>query len=105
MVELIALIIFLVSLIGMFVILRRHMPSLSRMPQNGDSGLRRTPLIAGVEHQIKSLLHEFNKKVWLHKLLSWVKVGVLKVEVFIDHLLHGIRKKAQKTDKKRKIDL
>ena len=103
MAQLIALIVFVISVIGIIVILAGKIPSLVALPQNGHHGFKKHPLIVDAENKIKDLhFHFFEKQLWLHKLLSWLKVLVLKIETRIDHLLHGIRKKAQELDKKAK---
>ena len=54
-----------------------------------------------VEKRVKIFLF-FEKQIFLHKLLSWVKVMTLKIETRVDHPLHKIRKKAQEVDKNNK---
>lgn len=102
MVQLIAFIIFIVSTLGALWILNRRMPEVAQMPQNGGSGLRSHRWIAAAEEKARELAESFDKNVWMHRVLSWVKVLILKVEVQIDHLLHGVRKKAQKKTRAKK---
>lgn len=99
MVEFIALIIFVLSLGGVLFILARKIPVLNTLPQNGDIGIKKHQIILDVENKIKEILISLEKQVFLHKLLSWIKVMTLRVETKIDSLLHKIRKKAQKVDK------
>ncbi len=99
MFELIVLGIFLISLCGAGIILYRKLPTLTTLPQNGHHGLRKPSAIVQVEHKIRDLFVELEKKLFLHKLLSWAKVVILKVEVQIDQRLHGLRKNAQKVEK------
>jgi hypothetical protein len=98
-IESIALIIFLVSLCGILVILVKKVPVLNTLSQNGTTGFKKHHYILEVEQKIKEILISFEKQIWLHKILSWVKVMTLKIEIQVDHLLHGIRRKAQQVDK------
>jgi hypothetical protein len=103
MIQLIASIIFIGSLLGMAVILASKMPALVQLPKNGHHGFKKHGFIVKIENRIKHHhFHVFKKQLWLHKLLSFVKVWTLKTETKIDHLLHGIRKKAQQLDKELK---
>ncbi len=103
MIQLIAFIIFLISAAGFILILARKIPVLVQLPQNGHHGLKKHETIAQIEKKIKSLYFDFfHKQVWLQKLLSKFRVWVLKVERKVDVLLHGMRKKAQELDKRKK---
>ncbi|MFA5947739.1 MAG: hypothetical protein WC806_02095 [Candidatus Gracilibacteria bacterium] len=102
MIESIILIIFLLSLGGVLLILARKMPVLNSLPQNGTTGIKKHHIIADLEIKIKDILIYFEKQIFLHKLLSWVKVIALKIETRTDALLHKIRKNAQQIDKKNK---
>jgi len=99
MVESIISIIFVVSFGGVLFILARKLPVLSSLPQNGTTGIRKHHSILHVENKIKDFFLFFEKQIFLHKFLSWVKVMTLKIETKVDHSLHNIRKKAQKIDK------
>ena len=100
MVELIILIIFILSLGGAILILVRKIPALSALPHNGTTGIKKYRIILNTENKIKDILVFFEKQIFLHKLLSWVKVMTLKIETKVDTLLHNIRRKAQQVDKK-----
>jgi len=103
MLELIASIILLVSLVGIFFIISRKVSVLSAMPQNGDHGFKKPELLARVQNTIKAHhFHFFEKQMLLHRILSFVKIWTLRIETKIDTLLHGIRKKAQELDNKNK---
>jgi hypothetical protein len=102
LVESIVLIIFICSLGGVLLILIRKIPVLNDLPQNGSIGFKKHPVVSNIENKIKEFFIYFEKQIFLHKFLSWVKVMTMKIEVKIDHLLHGIRKKAQKIDKELK---
>src|ERR1700733_6604723 len=96
MIQLIASIIFFVSLATLGVVLYRKMPVLVTLPKNGHHGFKKPGFVAKLEQQIKA--HHFaifEKKVPLHKFLSKAKVWILRIETKIDHMLHGIRKNAQ----------
>lgn len=102
MVQLIAFIIFAISVLGIAFILFRKMPVLIEMPRNGTTGLRDHHYFLQIENKIKEVYTAFQKQIFFHKFLSWVKVMTLKVETKIDTLLHRIRKKAQEIDTAKK---
>jgi len=79
------------------------MPVLATLPKNGHHGFKKHAFIVRIEKRAKELHFDFfHKQVWLHKLLSFIKVLTLKVETKIDHLLRALRKKAQELDKELK---
>ena len=57
-------------------------------------------LIEIYKKKVKEVSVFFEKQIFLHKLLSWVKVMTLKIETRVDALLHNIRRKAQQKVKK-----
>jgi hypothetical protein len=100
MIELIIFIILILSLGGVFAILYKKAPKIATLPKSGRVGIKKHRIISELEEKFKSLHFDlFVKKLLLHKILSWIKVMTLKLEVKIDHLLHKIRKNAQKLDK------
>ena len=99
-VEYIILALFVFSFGGAVFILARKIPVLNNLPQNGTTGLRKHYYILEVEQRIKNVFNFFEKQIYLHKILSWVKIITLKIEVKTDQLLHNIRKKAQEADSK-----
>ncbi|MGA2417939.1 MAG: hypothetical protein ABSF55_01755 [Candidatus Staskawiczbacteria bacterium] len=99
-IEYIILAIFICSFAGALLILARKVPVLNSLPQNGTTGIRKHHYILQVENKVKEFFTFFEKQIYLHKLLSWVKVMTLKIEIRVDHLLHNIRKKSQKVDSK-----
>ena len=100
MIQLIAFVIFITSLAAISLILYLKIPALLQLPQNGHHGFKKPDFIVKITRIIREkYFHFFEKQMLLHKLLSWVKVTVLKLERKIDGLLHGIRKKAQELDK------
>jgi hypothetical protein len=98
-IETIVLIIFVCSLVGVLFILARKIPNLNLLPHNGTTGIRKHQIILNVETKIKNFFVFFEKQIFMHKFLSFVKVMTLKIETRIDVLLHKIRKKAQQVDK------
>ena len=80
--------------------LARKIPVLNSLPQNGSIGIKKHHIILDIENRIKEILVSFEKQIFLHKLLSKLKVIILKIETKIDALLHGIRRKAQQIDKR-----
>ena len=101
MVQIIALLVFLVSLLAIASILYKKIPVLVELPQNGDHGIKKPEFLLKIEHMIREKhFHFFKKQMFLHKLLSKSKIFVLKIEKRIDILLHGIRKNVQELDKK-----
>ena len=100
MLQLIAFVIFIISLVGIVFILCKKIPVLAQLPQNGYHGFKKNEFILNIENKIKSFHFDFfQKQVFLHKLLSKIRILVLKLERKIGDLLHVIRKKAQELDK------
>ncbi len=100
MLELIASIIFILSVIVFAFVVVKKIPVLAGLPEDGSIGFKKPDLMIKVEEKIKDThFHIFEKQLWLHKLLSLVKIWTLKIETKIDTLLHRIRKKAQQLDK------
>lgn len=103
MIQLIALVIFLISVAGFAFMLARKIPALNRLPEDGHHGFTKHESIVRLEKMLKNFHFDFfHKQVWLQKTLSKLRVWILKVERKIDVRLHGIRKKAQELDKKKK---
>ena len=102
MFELIAIIILLISLIGVALILYFKASVLATLPKNGSTGIREHKIIASVEGKISQIASFFSDGKILHKFLSRSKCKIMKVESLIDGLLHGIRKKAKEKKLARK---
>ena len=102
MFEIIFSIIFILSLAGISFILVKKIPFLISLPQSGTTGIKKHQIILNTETKIKEIITSFEKQIILHKVLSWIKVMTLKIETRVDHLLHGIRKKAQRIDEEKK---
>jgi len=101
MIQLIAFIIFLVSLSAAVIVLYKKMPVLAGLPQNGHHGLRKPEVIIKIEKKIRERhFHLFQKQMLLHRILSKTRVWILRIERKIDEMLHGIRQNAQELDKK-----
>mgnify|MGYP001559424927 CR=1 FL=1 len=100
MVQLIAFIIFILSLAGFCFMLYKKIPVLVQLPQNGHHGFKKSEFVLNVEKKLKDFHFDlFKKQVFLHKVLSKCRILILKIEKKIDVLLHGIRKKAQELEK------
>ena len=100
MAQLIAFIIFIISVLGIVFVVLKKAPVLVGLPKNGHHGFKKPEIITKIQKKIKAqYFHFFEKQMFLHKLLSWVKIAALKIETKVDALLHGIRKKAQELDR------
>lgn len=100
MLQLVAFIVFIISVSGVTLILCRKIPILIELPQNGYNGFKKPEFFLELEKKVKELyFHFFKKQMLLHKLLSWIKVWTLKLETKVDYLLSSVRKKAQELDK------
>jgi hypothetical protein len=99
MIELIVSIIFIISLGGILYISYKKIPVLTTLPQNGNIGLKEHKIVSNILTKIRKFYSFFEKQIWLHKFLSWIKCLIMKVEVEIDHLLHDLRKKSQEKKK------
>ena len=93
MLTLIIFLIFILSLSGVIFILVRKIPALNSLPQNANTGIRNHHIVLKIENRIKNVSVLFEKQIFLHKLLSWIKVMTLKIEIRVDHLLHRLRQK------------
>jgi len=100
MLELIALIIFILSLGGILFISYKKIPVLNTLPQNGNTGFKSQEIVLRVENKIKNFFSIFEKHKLLHKFLFSVKCIVSRTETQIDHWLRNLRKKAQEKNKK-----
>jgi hypothetical protein len=99
LIESIFLAILVFSTGGLLLILLRKAPLLSSLSQNGTTGIKKHRFVLSLENKIKETLVYFEKQIFLHKLLSWTKVMILKIETQIDILLHKIRRRAQEGKK------
>jgi hypothetical protein len=98
-IESIILAIFVCSFGGAVLILAKKLPILNTLPHDETTGIKKHRIILDAENKIKNFLLAIKKQIYFHKFLSWAKCMIMRIEVKIDHLLHGIRSKAQKVDK------
>jgi len=89
MIELIALIIFVISFGGIVWILARKIPVLVQMPEV-EEGIQKEKVFHSWKIKAKSVLPD---KIIVLKLLSKIRVWVLKLEKYIDGWLQKIRKR------------
>ena len=75
-------------------------PVLIVLPQNGSVKGYKSKFMLGVESRAKEFFIFFEKQIFLHKFLLWIKIMVVKVETKIDQLLHKVRRRAQEVNKK-----
>lgn len=101
-IDLIVLFIFILSFGGILFISIRKIPVLIDLPKNGTTGIEKHKLVINFRDRIKNIILFFENQIFLHKLLSWIKVIILKIEVKVDSLLHKIRKRAQLANRKPK---
>lgn len=95
--------IFAISILGLIFVLARKIPALLALPKNGHHGIKKHRVIVKLEKKIKDkYFHFVEKQMLLHRLLSKSRIVILKIERWIDVALHGIRKKAQELDKRKK---
>ena len=99
MFEVVVSIIFVISLGGLLFMLARKIPILVTLSKNGGGKGAKHRYILSIEGKIKKVSIFFEKQIFLHRFLLWIKIMVVKIEVKIDSLLHKIRKKAQQRDK------
>lgn len=94
MANLIAAIILIGSVLGIIFILFRKIPVLLELPEVPEGGE-----IVGVEVSIQEIKGKIKKifphHIVLQKILSRIRIIVLKIERKIDNLLQSLRKKAQ----------
>jgi hypothetical protein len=102
MINSIILIIFFISIGGILLILIKKVPVLCTLPKNGGTGFKENKIILCIEEKVKDLLIYFKKQIYLHKILSWVKIIAIKIETKVEDIMRGIRKNAQKIDKEKK---
>ena len=87
MIELIIFVIFILSFAGLLFIFWRKMAVVNSLPSNGTTGIRKHRIILNIENRIKNVFVFFEKQIFWHKFLSWIKVMTLKIETRVDHLL------------------
>ena len=100
MLELILIIVFLGSLVGIGVVIIRKIPVLLERSEIIRESQTKN-IISVVRKKIKnnSLFNSFFYETFLQKLLSRIKILTLRTETKIDSSLQGLRKKSQKRKK------
>ncbi|MDP3882855.1 MAG: hypothetical protein Q8Q48_02250 [Candidatus Staskawiczbacteria bacterium] len=94
-IESIIIAIFIGSFGGALIIIARKAPALSTMPKNGTTGIEKYKFFSDAESKTKEFFAIFTDGILLHKFLSWSKCRTIKMETWIDGMLHGLRKKAK----------
>lgn len=88
MIELIALIIFVLSFSGILFIFWRKIPVLAQLPDVHE-GIQKEGVIISIKEKAKGILpNELHIVKWLSKIRVWI----LKLEKYIDNLLQKTRK-------------
>ena len=77
-------------------ILARKIPVLNNLPHNGTTGIKKHHYILEMERKIKGIAVFFEKQIYLHKFLSFVKVMTLKIETKVDKSLQEYQKESAK---------
>lgn len=96
---LIITIIFVISLGGVVFFVVRKLPILAiYSPGRVDKGDKHG-VIAFIENKIEAVSTFFKKMIFLHRILLWIKIMVVKIETKLDYLLHKVRRRAQRADK------
>ncbi|MEK7124157.1 MAG: hypothetical protein AAB877_00520 [Patescibacteria group bacterium] len=101
MIQLIAFIIFLVSIGIVIFILYKKFPILNELPHDGHHGIKKPKFVSDIEHSIKeNYRHFFKNRAILHKPFSKLWILTLKFERMVHDALTDIRKRTQKPQKK-----
>ncbi len=87
MLELIALIILVISVGGIVLILTKKIPVLVQMPTIPE-GIQKENIFNAFKNKIKSI---FPDKIIILKILSKIRIFVLKIEKYVDSCLQRIR--------------
>jgi hypothetical protein len=93
MVDLTALIIFILSLAGLLFLLYKKSPALSALPQTADQSFDWKGLFRGAKERLP--LKDFRKEMFLQKILSRVRILSLKTESKTQKWLKELRMKAK----------
>ena len=95
MIQLIAFVIFIISFLGVSFMLYRKMPALNTLPQQGKAGFKKYNVVVNLENKAREIVEYFDHIAFIHKIVSLIKILVLKIEVKVDALLHSLRKEAK----------
>ena len=79
------------------------MSVISNLSKNGKTGFKKYQFIINIENKAKEVLEYFDHISFIHKIVSLIKILVLRMEVKIDNLLHNIRKEAKIKNGKKQI--
>jgi len=93
--ELIAQIIFILSLIGIGIIIFRKIPVLITLPS--ESSYQKEGLISGLKEKIKKInpFQNFSYEIFLQKLLSRIRILTLKTENKTFNWIQKLKEKTQ----------
>ncbi len=99
MIQLIATIILIISVLGILTVLLRKIPILVGLPEVVEKPKAEVQA-PGLKDKIKDTLHiriinNYFDKIFVQKTLSRCKIWILKIEKRIDNLLQKLRKKSQ----------
>jgi len=96
MLNLIILIVFLFSLIGIIYIIYKKIPLLKTLPEKKDNKINWKTIYLNFKNSsfFKKII--FNLDIFLQKFLSRIKILVLKIENKISYWLQKLRKRIQK---------
>lgn len=104
MLQLISFVILVISLSGIALMLNRKIPALMNLPVNGKTSFKKYAFVEKFGHKTKEILEYFDHIAFIHKIVSLIKILVLKIEVKVDTILHSLRREAKiKNDKKQII--
>ena len=100
MADLIALIILILSLVGIAYILWKKIPVLNQLPEIAE-GIQKDDIIGVIKKKIKTI--SLDRLIFL-KTLSKVRVYILRTEKFVDQHLQKMRKKIVKKQEEVKAE-
>ena len=91
MLEIIAIIIFLISVGGIALIIYRKIPLLLQLPKTKEVSQPEDSFVLQLKESAKEMIPD---KKNLQKILSKIRILTLKAEKFIDTILQKLRKKS-----------
>lgn len=99
MIELISLMVFLYSLVGIIVIIYKKIPLLKNMPKAETVNFNWKNIFSKLQNSSFWEKSYFNINVFLQKTLSKIKILTLKIENKVSLLLQKLREHSQKKKK------
>lgn len=99
MLNLIALIVFLCSLVGLGFIIYKKIPTLNSLPKEAYNKINWKNIFLKLKNSSFLKNFYFNFNIFLQKLLSKIKVLTLKIENKVSQWLQELRKRSQKNKK------